>query len=414
MPSPLLPLEYREQQARQVAEEPIVGERKTHRGTLEEVMECLNQADSRPQLESALAAINAFTPRDERQQLVIVKCRALIVGYDARWRNAGYVPESVERTLLSDLFNPDTGGKSRSFQIAGKLDVIARLHRRVVIDHKTTSQDIEDPNSAYWRQLVVEGQVDHYMLLQWLHAEKCDDAIWDVIRKPNISPKKITKAEIARVVSLGDYCGAKVSKVDQQTFLSGSDRETLAMYESRLVRDCTEERPDHYFARRSVPRIDAEILEYSREVWQHSQDMLYTRKHDRLPPRNSGACLLYGTPCKFLGICSGHDTPDSDRWQPKQQIHPELPADIGNEKQLLTNSRIRTFQTCRRKHYYEYELAIERQDEDEKEALFFGTVLHAALEAWWRTLLPERNDDNGNESPASGAGNASRQSAMAE
>jgi hypothetical protein len=55
--------------------------------------------------------------------------------------------------------------------------------------------------------------------------------------------------------------------------------------------------------------------------------------------------MLYGSPCKFLGICSGHDTPDSDRWQKKSQIHPELPADIENPKGLLTNSRIRTFQT---------------------------------------------------------------------
>ena len=364
--------------------------------------------------ESAIDAINAFEARDDRQRLVIAKCRALLVGYDARWLDAGYVPEAVEHTLLSDLYNPDTGGKSRSFQIAGKLDVTARyLQRRVLIDHKTTSQDIEDPNAPYWRQLVIEGQVDHYMLLQWLHGEKCDDAVWDVVRKPNISPKKLTKAEIARTVSLGDYCGSKVSKEDQQTFLSGSERETLAMYEARLVKDCTEERPDHYFARRSVPRIDAEILEYSRELWQHSQDILYTRQQGRLPPRNSGACLLYGSPCKFLGICSGHDTPESDRWQLKQQIHSELPADIGGDKQLLTNSRIRTFQTCRRKHYYEYDLAIERQDEDEKEALFFGTVFHAGLAAWWSTQLLEVSDDDGNKSPASGADNDSRHSEVA-
>jgi hypothetical protein len=316
--------------------------------------------------------------------------------------------------LTADLYNPDTMGKSRSFLVAGKLDVVASyMGRRVLFDHKTTSQDITDPNGPYWRQLVIEGQVSHYMLLQWMHGEKCDDAVWDVIRKPSISPKKITKAEIRAVVSIGDYYGLRVSEADKQTFIDGSDRETTAMYEARLVHDCTKERPEWYFARRSVPRMDAEILDYARDLWQHSQDILYTRQQERLPPRNSGACMMYGAPCKFLGICSGHDTADSDRWQKKEQIHAELPAEVQDGKQLLTNSRVRTFQTCRRKHFYEYDLGIERQDEEEREALFFGTLMHVALEAWWKFFIPEVQDDNGDQSPANGAGNFSLQPQLA-
>ncbi len=367
-------------------------------------------------LRNAIDAIGTFNNGrlDDGQQLVLSKCRALQRGYHARWLDAGYVPETVEETKVADLYNPDTQGKSRTFQVGGKLDVVARyMNRRVLIDHKTTSNDISDPNAPYWRQLVVEGQVDHYMLLQWMHGEKCDDAVWDVIRKPQISPKKLSKADIRAVVSIGDYFDLKVSEEDKQTFVNGSERETAAMYEARLFHDCTKERPDHYFARRSVPRIDAEILDYARDVWQHSQDILYTRQQKRLPPRNSGACMLYGSPCKFLGICSGHDTADSDRWQKKTKRHPELPEGVGEEVELLTNSRIRTFQTCRRKHYYEFDLAIERQDEEEREALFFGTVLHAALEAWWRTFIPEVCNDSDRKSPASGAGNSDRHATVA-
>jgi hypothetical protein len=210
---------------------------------------------------------------------------------------------------------------------------------------------------------------------------------------------------------LGDYYGLRVSESDKQTFIAGSERETIAMYEARLVHDCTKERPEWYFARRSVPRIDAELMDYARDLWQHSQDILYTRQQQRLPPRNSGACMLYGAPCKFLGICSGHDTADSDRWQKKAQIHPELPEDVQSDsKQLLTNSRIRTFQTCRRKHFYEYELGIERQDEEEREALFFGSLIHVGLEAWWKFFIPEVQDDNGDQSSANGAGNIVSQS----
>jgi CRISPR/Cas system-associated exonuclease Cas4 (RecB family) len=53
------------------------------------------------------------------------------------------------------------------------------------------------------------------------------------------------------------------------------------------------------------------------------------------------------------------------------------------EKELLTNSRVRTFQTCKRKHYFEYELAVSRVNEEERESLFFGTMLHVGLESWF-------------------------------
>lgn len=346
-------------------------------------------------LQAAIDAVNQY--ESPENALVCAKCRGLIHGYDARWREAGYIPEKVEETLIADLYNPDSeNGKSRTFAMGGKLDVVAKLgFRRILIDHKTCSQDIADPNAAYWRQLVVEGQVSHYMLLQWAHGEKCDDAMWDVVRKPSIAPKKLSAADRKSVTAFGGkYFGCEVSEASKQALLS-DDRETPELFEIRLRHDCTIERPEWYFARRSVPRMDSEILDYARDLWQHSKDILYTRDASRntgrLPPKNGGACMTYGTPCKFLGICSGHDTPDSERWQKKASIHPELPV-IDTNRELLTNSRIRCFQTCRRKHYYEYDLAITRVDEEEKEALFFGTVYHAGLEAWWNTFM-EGNDE---------------------
>lgn len=324
---------------------------------------------------------------DYSHQLIAAKCKALMCGYDARWKDAGYVPFAVEQVIHKNLFNPETQRQSRSFTTAGKLDVICKYAgRNVLIDHKTTSSDISDPNGPYWRQLVVEGQVSHYMLLAWMDSLKIDNAVWDVIRKPQTSPKKLSKAERASVVAEGRYFGAEVSDADRSQLAAGEERESIEMYGLRLAHDCTAERPDWFFQRRAVPRLDSEIAEYAGELWQHSQDMLYSRAKlaaGTLPPRNSGACMLYGSPCNFLGICSGHDTPNSDRWQRKESVHPELDGAVGEGKDVLTNSRIRCFQTCRRKEYYQYQLGIERYDEEEKEALYFGTMFHEGLRAWW-------------------------------
>ena len=336
-------------------------------------------------LAASIDAINAVVVNttDESHLLIAAKCRALMAGYDARWGHLEYEVTAVEQFVESDLWNPATGKKSRTFRVAGKLDVIGSYDgRRVLIDHKTCSQDIADADAPYWRQLTVEGQVNHYMLLEWLNGRKVDSAVWDVVRKPGISPKALSKKDLTDVTMLRRYCGRQLSDETIAT-LQATGRETPEMYEARLAEDCITERPNWYFQRRTIPRMDHEISEYASELWDHGQELLNVRNTGR-HVRNSGACMNYGTPCKFLGICSGHDSEDSANWRKRPTVHNELPIVNGDGRDILTNSRIRSYQTCRRKHFYEYELGIERVNEEEKESLYFGTLYHVGQEAWWK------------------------------
>lgn len=331
-----------------------------------------------------------LTSPDPKFALIAAKCFGLLTGYDMRWRYAPYRIDSVESVMQSDLWNPETSRKSRSFITAGKLDIRATeiaTGSKVLFDHKTTSVDIENFDTPYWKILAIEGQVSHYMLLEWLHENKVDFGIWDVIRKPSIAPKFLTKKEIEDVQYGREYFGHTASADELHYVLSDEKpRETPMMYAHRLIADCTVERCDWYFQRRKVPRLDAEIREYAVELWGHSQDILATRNSGRWP-RNSGACYTYNSPCKFLGICSGHDSVDSGKWQTKTWTHPELPVlNNGRGTDVLTNSAIRVFQSCRRKFYLQYELGIEKVEEEEKEALFFGTLMHNALEQYFLTL----------------------------
>jgi len=358
-------------------------------------------------LESGLAALDAFAAysTDDRSLLIVAKCRGLLRGYHARWQDAPYVVDAVENLVISDLWNPETGRKSRSFRVAGKLDTTGYSGRRVVMDHKSTSEDISDPNAPYWRQLVIEGQVSHYSLLEWLNGRKVDEAVWDVMRKPGISPKNVSKADATQVAVTRCYFGQEMS-AETLAQLRETGRENFEMYEARLAHDCTTERPQWYFQRRTVPRLDADLHEYATELWEHSQEILHARRENRWA-RNSGACMLYGSPCKFLGICSGYDTADSDNWKRKANVHTELPMLDGDGRDVLTNSRIRCFQTCRRKHYLQYELGLERQDEEEREALLFGTVWHLGLEAWFSASKGVVDGNDHNDTPVSAIGNAS-------
>jgi hypothetical protein len=51
-------------------------------------------------------------------------------------------------------------------------------------------------------------------------------------------------------------------------------------------------------------------------------------------------------------------------------------------KELLTNSRMKSFRACPRKHFYEYVEGIKPAADDE--AMAFGTLVHACLEAYWK------------------------------
>jgi hypothetical protein len=328
--------------------------------------------------------------KDQNTVLVAAKCLGLLMGYDRRWSRAPYRIDAVECVMTSDLYNPESGRKSRSFINAGKIDVRAtdmQTGQKVILDHKTSSQDIA-PDAVYWQQLAIEGQVSHYMLLEWLNANKLDYGVWDVLRKPGIAPKTLAKKDIVAVKETSRYFDLTMDDTELEKF-AVDDRETPLMYAARLAHDCSADRPDWYFQRKTVPRLDAEIREYGIELWGHGQDILASRQSGR-HPRNSGACFTYNSPCKFLGVCSGHDSIASEKWSVKPWVHNELPILQGATEHrgsdVLTNSRVRTFQTCRQKHYFQYELGVEKVDEEEREALFFGTLMHTALEQYFLAI----------------------------
>lgn len=60
--------------------------------------------------------------------------------------------------------------------------------------------------------------------------------------------------------------------------------------------------------------------------------------------------------------------------------------------ELITNSRLKTFNACRRLHQYEYEMGV-RPVETEATAADFGTLFHAGLEGWWTAWMRGRGSE---------------------
>jgi hypothetical protein len=353
-------------------------------------------------LEKAIARINELTTEEDWQ--IAATCHGLLVGYDARWsaEQSRLKLIECEGCYTAPLTNIETNRISRTYKTAGKVDkLVDDGGKRKLIDHKTTTQDIGDPTSAYWRQLAVDSQASHYELLLLANGIRLDGIVWDVVRKPGIRPKQIAAKILKAALSESTYCGFDITTETLKWLAAGNDRENGELYAARLAEETINE-PDRYFARRSNPRTSEQLVEYAKELWGMGKDIRHAELNNE-HFRNSGACFNYGTPCEFLSLCSGCDTPESDRWQKKPKKHAELPDDIGGHD-VLTNSRLRVFATCRRKHYYQYELGIERFDAERREALYFGSVFHEALDAWWKAHDERQRDGKCNEQPASSAG----------
>src|SRR3990172_5571427 len=120
----------------------------------------------------------------------------MIAGYDAKYRESLYRPLSVEEVFHVPIINPETGAASRTFTHAGKYDGVVECQgREYLLEHKTTSEDIEDPAGSYWRRLVIDSQVSAYVLANWQDARKLAGTVYDVVRKVTLRPKAITKAD---------------------------------------------------------------------------------------------------------------------------------------------------------------------------------------------------------------------------
>jgi len=332
--------------------------------------------------------------------------KALLKVYIDRWTEATADLEvlSIEQTLWCPLYNLDTNRRSRNFVLSGKLDKVVRDNGKIVLyDHKTTGSKI-DPESNYWRQLQVEGQPKQYEILLRANGFDVDRVVWDVVRKPQIRPKRLSRAAVSDILATSKYFAQDVSPYGLAALADATEGDKMVEdYElfGFRVYDTIFRDPDEYLIRRTVPASNNELYDHNQNMWDLSKDIVSARRRDGgRQTYNAGACLQYGTPCRYLGICEGVDAPDSGNWR-KGEVHPELDVeeiDCGG-KEILTNSRLKSFQTCQRKHHFRYELGLEKHDSADSDALFFGTVWHEVMDSWWTAISgfqTEGGESNGN------------------
>lgn len=258
----------------------------------------------------------------------------LVCGYAWRWSNDGLDVVATEQAFDLPLINPDTGRPSTHWRIGGKIDKIIRLAdgRLAVMEHKTTSDDL-GPDSDYWRRLRLDQQISLYMLAARQLGYDVQTVVYDVCRKPQIGPLSVPLLDEHGAKIVLDANGQRVYKKDGSPRQSGdaangfvlqSRRQTAAEFGERLNGDIAS-RPDWYFARMEIPRLDADIEEFRVELWQ-IQTQLRESQRRGCWFRNTGACISPYR-CEYLDVCSQSIDPASEVPQGfirVDNVHPEL------------------------------------------------------------------------------------------
>jgi PD-(D/E)XK nuclease superfamily len=243
-----------------------------------------------------------------------------------------------------------------------------------VMEHKTSSEDI-GPGSIYWRKLTLDSQVSNYLVGARALGHEPVGVIYDVLRKPALEPMMATPVEARKYT--------KPTKTEPSR-LYASQRESDEApldYRDRLLEDIAA-RPDHYYQRGVVVRLEEEEREAAHDTWQTAVAIRDARASG-VWPRNVDSCQQYHRMCEYWPVCSGETTLDDFRYE-HGRAHPEL-SDVwrGRELPVLTSSSARCHRACPRRYQFAYELGV--RPRERAGSLRFGHRLHVGLEVWMQT-----------------------------
>ena len=195
--------------------------------------------------------------------------------------------------------NPETGANSKTYNLAGKIDAIAETDdgKKIIIEHKTTSESIDD-ESDYWHRLAIDGQVSGYYVGASALDIDARDCVYDVIHKPALKPYKATPADKIKLKKDGTpFAGTRMAD------------ETPEEYGARVMEDIQSD-PRKYFARRSVPRTESDLMDYLYDMWAVGRDISDAERLGRYQ-RNPDACAMMGK-CDYFPVCAGLASIDDD------------------------------------------------------------------------------------------------------
>lgn len=233
----------------------------------------------------------------------------LLCGYLWRWQDSWPEHIAAEQEFELPLINPETGKATPLFSLAGKIDGIVKLEdgRLAVMEHKLLSEDLSS-DSALWRRLRIDHQISLYVLAARRLGYPVDTVLYNVARKPTIEPTAVPVLDSLGVKIVLDRSGERV-KTEKGLWRQTGDSAkgytlqtrpmTVDEWGEKLAADIAV-RPEFYYARIEVPRLDQDLQEFEYELWdiqQSLRDAQRNGRHYRTCTKNTCAWCPLFEPC---------------------------------------------------------------------------------------------------------------------
>ena len=235
---------------------------------------------------------------EEKQMFDLIWAKAICMyeGYINYWKDDNITITKREIEFQIPILNPRTGRKARKAMLAGKIDAIGTwCSRTIIMETKTTGESLA-PDGDYWKRLRMDQQITIYML----GYPEAETIIYDVIKRPTIRPREkvyhCPGCAQERAAGLKE-CGC--GNTDKERDVAP---ETVTEYQERLRVDIAE-RPEFYYCRQEIPRLDADLEQFRKELW-YKQRVLAERVKHGYWDRDTSACQRPWR-CEYLDYCQG-------------------------------------------------------------------------------------------------------------
>lgn len=258
----------------------------------------------------------------------------LVCGYHWMWGDSTIKYIASEYAFRLPLVNPDTGAPSTNFDFAGKIDAIISLEDRrlAVLERKFLGED-HGPDSDLQRRLRIDHQISLYMHAAREDGHPVETVLYDVIRKPSIKPSPVPVLDSRGLKIVLDLHGDRVMTNTHKPRQTASTKEgwtlqtrlmTVEEWGEKLNHDIAE-RPNWYFNRIEVPRLDDEINEACHELWQVQKTLREAQRTGRwYRTVNRNTCNF----CSYFELCSTKFNPKVSPlpkgFERVDDVHPEL------------------------------------------------------------------------------------------
>ena len=245
---------------------------------------------------------------ESKKKYIKIQAKAMLDGYHKLYSPTLDNWELVETEMLVSMMICD------DVEYRGALDKVIR-HKEsgqlYVLDHKTTSLDVEE-GSEFWIEKELDPQLVGYKTaLEHMMGENAG-MIYDVIRKHKTAGPKKKKA-----------IRQKKDETDMEFAARSVDNmETWEEYEER-VRDDYLNNPTKYYNVMPVYKLQDVVDEWLPTMQFHANSIKLSIEYESFP-KVTASCGKHQWACEYREVCRGTMSLDDNKFKRKKHAHPEL------------------------------------------------------------------------------------------